>query len=89
MAVDRELANYENCHRGMRQPDAMNEAKGNYRKGHFPTLMAFCHLKHTELAEHVQTYKWQSGTARRQRQRRGGYAAFTEQGASASQMTAA
>ena len=52
--------------------------------------MDLCHLKHSELAEDFQTYKgrvvFRGDTVKDES---GFYAAFTEQGASASQMAAA
>ena len=70
--------------------DVINEAKANNRQVHLTTLMDLYHLKHSELAEHLWTYRGRvvlrgadvkDGT--------GGYAVFTKQGASASHMTAA
>ena len=68
----------------------IDEARTKGAKGHFASLMDICHLKNVELEAKYQKYKGRvvlrgdivkddSGT----------YAVFTEQGSSASQMTAA
>ena len=46
--------------------DVNNEARGNNRKVHITALMALCHLKHGELAEHLRTCEGRVGFARRQ-----------------------
>ena len=35
--------------------DVINEVRANNRQVHFATLMDLCHLKHEQLAEHLQT----------------------------------
>ena len=70
--------------------DVIDEARNKGRKVHFALLMDICHLKNSELEPQYQKYKGRvilrgdifiddSGA----------YAVFTEQGSSASQMTAA
>ena len=70
--------------------DVIDEARKEGRKVHFASLMDFCHLKNAELETKHRKYKcrvvlrgdivkYDSGS----------YAALTEQGSSASQMTAA
>ena len=64
--------------------EIVQEAKKDGRSVHFASLVGFCHLEHTELAKHLQTYK---GTVvlwaeRATPQTKG------EQGASASHMAA-
>ena len=64
--------------------EIVQEAKKDGRSVHFASLVDFCHLEHTELAKHLQTYK---GTVvlwaeRATPQTKG------EQGASASHMAA-
>ena len=70
--------------------EVIDEARTKGAKVHFASLMDFCHLKNAELETKYQKYKgrvvlrgdiadFDSGS----------YAVFTEQGSSASQMTAA
>ena len=68
----------------------IDEARNEGRKIHFASLMNICHLKNSELEPQYQKYKdrvalrgdiVKDGTR--------SYAVFTEQGSSASQMTAA
>ena len=72
------------------EQDVINEAKVNNRKVHFATVMDACHLKHSELAEHLRINKG-SVVLRGEtvNDDTGVYAVFTEQGSSASLMTAA
>ena len=60
------------------------------RKVHFASLMDLCHLKNSELEPNFQKYKSRV-VLRRDivKDDSGSYAVFTEQGSSASQMTAA
>ena len=55
-------------------------------KVHFASLMDKCHLKNAELEAKNQKYKGRGDTVKDDP---GSYAVFTEQGSSASQMTAA
>ena len=50
--------------------DGINEARDYNRKVNFAAVMDACHLKHAELAETPAEISKQSGSARRQRQRR-------------------
>ena len=56
--------------------EVVKEAQKNNNNVHFASLMDLCHLKNSELEPHVKDDS-------------GAYAVFTEQGSSASQMTAA
>ena len=71
--------------------DAISEAKVNNRKVHLATLVDLCHFNHSGLAEHLR--KNTKGTVVLRgdnvKDDTGGCAVFTEQGASASHMTAA
>ena len=66
------------------------EAQRDKKEVHFATLMDICHLKNEELEPNLQTYKGRvvlrGDTVKDDS---GAYAVFTEQGSSASQMTAA
>ena len=68
----------------------IEEARNKGRKVHFASLMDLCHLKISELEPQFQKYK---GTVALRgdivKDDSGSYAVFTEQGSSASQMTAA
>ena len=68
----------------------IDEARKEGRKVHFASLMDICHLKNVELETKRQKYK---GRVVLQgdivKDDSGSYAVFTEQGSSASQMTAA
>ena len=59
--------------------EVIEEAKNKGRKVHFASLMDLCHLKNSELEPQYQKYKGRVVL------RGGSYAAFTEQGISASQ----
>ena len=68
----------------------IDEARKECRKVHFASLMDLCHLKSVELETKHQTYKGRvvlRGDIVKDNS--GSYAVFTEQGSSASQMTAA
>ena len=70
--------------------EVIEEARKNDRKAHFASLMDFCHLKNSELEPQYQKYKGRvvlRGDIVKDDS--GSYAIFTEQGPSASQMTAA
>ena len=64
--------------------------KQGKRKVHFASLMDLCHLENSELEPRYQKYKGRvvlrGDTVK---QGSGAYAVFTQQGSSASQMTAA
>ena len=70
--------------------DVIDEARKEGRKVHFASLMDLCHLKNAELETKHQKYK---GRVVLQgdivKDGSGSYAVFTEQGSSASHMTAA
>ena len=66
------------------------EAQKNNNKVHFASLMDFCHQKNSELEPQFQKFKGRvvlRGDLVKDAS--GAYAIFTEQGSSASQMTAA
>ena len=68
----------------------IDEARNEGRKVHFASLMDLCHLKKSELELQFQKYKGRvvlRGDI--VKDDFGSYAVFTEQGSSASQMTAA
>ena len=68
----------------------IDEARNKGRKVHFASLMDLCHLKNLEVEPHFQKYKGRvvlRGDLVKDDS--GSYAVFTEQGSSASQMTAA
>ena len=70
--------------------EAIGKAQKEGRTVHFATLMDFCHLKNSELQPQFQKYKRRivlRGDAVKDDS--GSDASFTEQGSSASQMTAA
>ena len=70
--------------------EVIDEARNNGRKVHFASLMDICHLKNAELDAKHQKYKGRivlRGDIVKDNS--GSYAVFTEQGSSASQMTAA
>ena len=70
--------------------EVIEEARTKGRKVHFASLMDICHLKNAELETKHQKYKGQvvlRGDFVKDDS--GSYAVFTEQGSSASQMTAA
>ena len=68
----------------------IDEARNKGRKVHFASSMDHCHLKNSELEPQYQKYKGRvvlRGDIVKDDS--GSYAVFTEQGSSASQMTAA
>ena len=68
----------------------IDEARTSGANVHFPSLMDICHLKNAELEAKHQKYKGRvvlRGDLVKDDS--GSYAVFTEQGSSASQMTAA
>ena len=70
--------------------EVIEEARNKGRKIHFASLMDLCHLKNSDLEPRYQKYKGRvvlRGDIVRGDS--GSYAVFTEQGSSASQMTAA
>ena len=70
--------------------EVIKEAQKNNNKVHFASLMDICHLKNAELEPQFQKYKGRvvlRGDIVKDDS--GSYAVFTEQGSSASQMTAA
>ena len=70
--------------------EEIDEARTKGAKVHFASLMDICHLKNAELETKHQKYK--GGVVLRGdnlKDDSGSYAVFTEQGSSASQMTAA
>ena len=70
--------------------EVIEEARNKGRKVHFASLMDLCHLKDSELEPKYQKYKGRvvlRGDIVQDDS--GSYAVFTEQGSSASQLTAA
>ena len=70
--------------------EVIDEARNEGRKVHFASLIDMCHLKNAELEAKHQKYKGRvvlRGDIVKDNS--GSYAVFTEQGSSASQMTAA
>ena len=70
--------------------EVIDEARTKGAKVHFASLMDMCHLKNAELEAKHQKYKGRvvlRGDVVKDNS--GSYAVFTEQGSSASQMTAA
>ena len=66
------------------------EAQKNNNKVHFASLRDLCHLKNSELEPQFQKYKERVVLrSENVKDDSGAYAVFTEQGSSASQMTAA
>ena len=70
--------------------EVIKEAQNNNNKVHFASLMGLCHLKNAEWEPHFQKYQGRV-VLRRDivKDDSRAYAVFTEQGPSASQMTAA
>ena len=73
-----------------RKKEVIDEAIKSGAKDHFASLMDICHLKNAELEAKHQKYKGRA-VLRGEivKDDSGSYAVFTEQGSSASQMTAA
>ena len=69
----------------------IDEARTSGATVHFASLMDICHLKNAELEAKHQKYKGRVVVLRGDivKDDSGSYAVFTEQGSSASQMTAA
>ena len=83
-AVDKEWEKLENIGawnltKVRSKKEVIDEARKSGAKVHFPSLMDICHLKNAELEARGDIVKDDSGS----------YAVFTEQGSSASLMTAA
>ena len=94
-AVDKEWEKLEKISAGyltrvISKKEATDEARTKGAKVHFASLMDICHLKNAELETKHQKYKGRivlrGGIVKDDS---GSYAVFTEQGSSASQMTAA
>ena len=69
--------------------EVVKEAQKNNNKVHFASLMALCHLKNSELEPQCQMYKGRVVLrVDIVKDDSGAYAVFTEQGSSASQLTA-
>ena len=76
--------------KSQKQEGGLKEAQKNNTKVHFASLMDLCHLKNSELEPQFQMYKGMvvlRGDIVKDDS--GAYAVFTEQGSSASKMTAA
>ena len=94
-AVDKELEKLEKIlawqlTKSQKQKEVIEEASNEGTKVHFASLMDLCHLKNSELEPQYQKYKGRvvlRGDIVKDNS--GSYAVFTEQGSSASQMTAA
>ena len=94
-AVEKEQRSSKSCRRGnwprwRTKKEVILEAQKEKNKVHFATLMDICHLKNAELEPKYQKYKgrvvlWGDTVT----DDSGSCAVFTEQGSSASQMTAA
>ena len=93
-AVDKEWEKLEkilawNLPKVRSKKEVIDEARTNGAKVHFASLMDICHLKNAELEARHQKYKGRvvlrGDTVKDDS---GSYAVFTEQGSSASQMTA-
>ena len=94
-AVDKECEKFEkisawNLTKVRSKKEVIDEARTSGAKVHFASLMDICHLKNAELEAKHQKYKGRivlRGVFVKDDS--GSYAVFTEQGSSASQMTAA
>ena len=72
--------------------EVIDEARNKGKTVHFASLMDLCHLKNSELEPQFQKYQGRGRVVLRGdivKGDSGSYAVFTEQGSSASQMTAA
>ena len=94
-AVDKECENLEkilawNLRKVTSKKEVIDEARTKGAKVHFASLMDICHLKNAELEAQHQKYRgrvvFRSDIVKDDS---GSYAVFTEQGSSASQVTAA
>ena len=75
---------------GSQKQEVIDEARNRGRKVHLASLLDLCHLKNSDLEPQFQKYKGRvvlRGDIVKDDS--GSYAVFTEQGSSASQMTAA
>ena len=95
-AVDKDLEKLEKIFRRgtltkvRSKKEVIDEARTNGIKVHFASLMDLCHLKNAELEAKHQKYKFRVVLPGHiVKDDSGSYAVFTEQGSSASQMTAA
>ena len=94
-AVDKEWEKLEkisawNLTKVRSKKEAIDEARTKGTKVHFASLMDICHLKNAELEAKHQKYKGRVVLRGDMvKDDSGSYAVFTEQGSSASQMTAA
>ena len=94
-AVDKEWVKLEkisawNLTKVRSKKEVIDEARTNGAKVHFASLMDMCHLKNAELEAKHQKYKGRVVLRGDMvKDDSGSYAVFTEQGSSASQMTAA
>ena len=94
-AVDKEWEKLEkisawNLTKVRSKKEVIDEARTNGAKVHFASLMDICHLKNAELEAKHQKYKGRVVLlCDIVKDDSGSYAVFTEQGSSASQMTAA
>ena len=94
-AVDKEWEKFEkipacNITKVRNKSEVINEARTKGVKVHFASLMDICHMKNAELETKHQKYKGRvvlRGDIVKDDS--GSYAVFTEQGSSASQLTAA
>ena len=87
-AVDKEWEKLEawNLTKVRSKKEVIDEARTSGAKAHLASLMDICHLKNAELEAKHQKYKVRGDIVKDDS---GSYAVFTEQGSSASQMTAA
>ena len=93
-AVDKEWENLEkisawNLTKVRRKKEVIDEARTTGAKVHFASLMDICLWKNAELEAKHQKYKGRVVLPDNVKDDSGSYAVFTEQGSSASQMTAA
>ena len=94
-AVDKEWEKLEkilawNLTKVRSQKEVIDEARTTGTKVHFASLMVLCHLKNAELEAKHQEFKGRVVLrGENGKDDSGSYAVFTEQGSSASQMTAA
>ena len=93
-AVDKEWEKLEkisawNLAKVKSKKKVIDEARTSGATVHFASLMDICHLKNTELEAKHQKYKGRVVRGDIVEDNSGSYAVFTEQGSSASQMTAA
>ena len=73
----------------VRSKEVIDEARRSGATVHFASFMDICHLKNAELEAKHQKYKGELYSEDIVKDDSGSYAVFTEQGSSASQMTAA